>query len=170
MESLPPAHRHVVRAAEGWLELGNMAEAERELAAIDPAWLGHFEVLEVRWQLHVEWRQWNEAVQVGAQMVHARASDPAGWINRSFALHELGQTREAWDLLLPAAEQFREVVTIPYNLACYACQMGDMETAREWLSRAIQLRDLATIQRMAEKDPDLVPLRSFLKTWDQDLA
>ena len=46
--------------------------------------------------------------------------EPVGWIHRSYVLHEQKRTREAWDLLLPAAKKFPEDFTIPYNLACYA--------------------------------------------------
>ncbi len=57
--------------------------------------------------------------------------EPPGWIHRSFGLHELGRTSEAEQLLLPAATKFPNEPIIPYNLACYACRLGNIEVARE---------------------------------------
>jgi hypothetical protein len=51
---------------------------------------------------------------------------------------------------------------IPYNLACYACQLGEMDAARRWLAKAVQVGGRAMIRRMAQDDPDLLPLRGFL--------
>jgi hypothetical protein len=44
---------------------------------------------------------------------------------------------EARDVLLPAASnyEFRMVSLIPYNLACYEAQLGDLKAARRWLQR-----------------------------------
>jgi len=47
-----------------------------------------------------------------------------------------GGLQAAWGMLLPAFEKFPEEPTIPYNLACYACQMKRLDEARQWLERA----------------------------------
>ena len=40
--------------------------------------------------------------------------------------------------LRPAFEKFPKVSVIPYNLACYACQMNKLDEARVWLRRAMR--------------------------------
>jgi len=80
-----------------------------------------------------------------------------GWIHRSFALHELNRTQEAFENLLPAADKFPEVWTIPYNLACYCSQMLRLEEADTWLKKAMVI-DEQTVKRLAIDDPDLQPL------------
>lgn len=66
-------------------------------------------------------------------------------------------------MLLPMAPQFPEESIIPYNLACYACQMGNLELAQDWLQRAAKLRPKNEIKAMALSDPDLAPLRSYVE-------
>ena len=68
------------------------------------------------------------------------------------------RTREAHDALLPAAHTFPEAWVVPYNLACYTCQLGLMEEARSWLEKAFELGDSKSIKLMALEDPDLEPL------------
>jgi hypothetical protein len=46
-----------------------------------------------------------------------------GWIHRSYALHELKRTQEAFDNLLPVADNFSKVWTVPYNLSCYCAHL-----------------------------------------------
>src|SRR4030095_15108894 len=82
------------------------------------------------------------------------------WIHRSFALHELKRTQEAFEKLLPVAEKFPEVWTIPYNLACYCAQLGRLADAKAWFTKALAI-DADASQRAGSDDPDLKPL------WDR---
>lgn len=77
----------------------------------------------------------------------------------------MNRTREAWELLLPFARRFPKVSTIPYNLACYACQMGNHAEAERWLDKAVKLRSREEIKRLAIGDPDLKPLWSSIRKW-----
>jgi hypothetical protein len=65
------------------------------------------------------------------------------------------RTQEALDLVLPIIEKFPGVSTIPYNLACYACQLGDLEPARNWLAKAVKIRGKEDIRKVALADADL---------------
>jgi hypothetical protein len=47
-----------------------------------------------------------------------------------------------------------------YNLACYCCQLGELEEARRWLHKAIALAGAAEIKKMGIDDPDLLGLRA----------
>ena len=44
---------------------------------------------------------------------------------------------------------------IPYNLACYAAQLGDLPGAREWLAKSFKVGDEVALKREALEDPDL---------------
>ena len=69
-----------------------------------------------------------------------------------------GGLPRAWDILRPTADRFPTEPTVAFNLACYACQMGRLEEAREWLAKAIALGG-EPIAKMAQEDEDLKPLR-----------
>jgi hypothetical protein len=46
---------------------------------------------------------------------------------------------------------------IRYNLACYACQLGNQEEAWDWLEDAFELGDSKRVKLMALDDLDLEP-------------
>ena len=51
---------------------------------------------------------------------------------------------------------------IPFNLACYDCQLGNLESAKLYLEQAIKLKP--GMRTMALDDPDLEPLWDSLAT------
>jgi len=69
-----------------------------------------------------------------------------------------GSVKATWDALLPAADRFPNQPMIAFNLACYACQLGRLEEAREWLRKAMDVGDEKDIKLRAFDDPDLEPL------------
>jgi TPR repeat protein len=67
----------------------------------------------------------------------------------------------AFNALAPVASKFPSEPTIPYNLACYTCQMQrDPQEALSWLEQAMRAGQRSEILKMALADPDLKPLRS----------
>jgi predicted Zn-dependent protease len=160
MKPIGPPDKHYLSAAIGWLELGNPGEAKAELAQISPAAQGHPNVLEVRWLVCAEQKAWTEALAVARALVEAAPDRATGWLHQAYALRRIpeGSVKSAWDALLPAAEKFPAEPTIFYNLACYACQMQELDTARQWLKRALDVGGWERMKAMALADPDLEPL------------
>lgn len=158
MPKLESPDIHHLHAAEGWLELGNAREAQAELDCISDTAQGRVEVLAIRWGILAQFKSWEQGVAVATRIVELAPKEVFGWIHRSYALHELKRTQEAHDLLLPAARLFPKVETIPYNLACYDCQLGDLAAARDWFHRAWKLHDRADLKARALEDSDLKPL------------
>ena len=163
MHKLEPPDTHYLLAAVGWLELGNPAEARAELAQVSPAQQEHPDVLEVRWSLSAEQGRWEEALKVSRSQLRCAPKRSSGWLHQAYALRRVpdGSVQKAWDALLPAFDKFPKELTIPFNLSCYACQMRQLDTARDWLQRAIAIGGKEKIQQMALKDSDLEPL------WDE---
>src|SRR5580765_5841699 len=95
-----------LRAARGWLELGNPLEANEELEKIAPALGMHPDVLEVRWQISAKAKQWEACIDLAERIIALTPDNPFGWIHRSFALHELKRTQEAWDNLIRVIKKF----------------------------------------------------------------
>ena len=158
MEPLDHPESFHLRAAQGWFELGNCAEASAELERLGKSGSQHPAVLELRWQIAVKNRLWEEGLAIAETLCQAAPESSFGGIHRAYCLHELKRTKEAWDILLPLAEKFPEEWLICYNLACYACQLGQLTEARAWLMRAIERGDPREINRLAAEDPDLKPL------------
>lgn len=163
MQDLEPPDSHHWSAAVGWIELGNASEALSELGRISAAGRARPEVMDIHWRILAQMKDWPAALQVAERMIEAAPDDSAGWINKSFALHEMKRTQEAWDQLQPASRKFPDVAIIFYNLACYACQLGWQDDAKELLNRAILLRSKGEIKLMAKRDADLEPLRAYIE-------
>jgi len=150
--------RHHLSAALGWLELGNAREARAELNRIAPRQLAHPDVLEMRWKICAAEKRWDEALIVARAVIDLAPERPSGWIHQSYSLHELKRTREAWTELLRVAGKFTDVSMIPYNLACYACQLGNLTQAQRWLAAAISIAGKEEIKSAALADADLRPI------------
>jgi tetratricopeptide (TPR) repeat protein len=147
-----------LRAAEGWLELNNWLEATEELEEITPQLRAHPDVLRMRIEIYSAAKKWEDAAEVANALCLTVPDDSYGYIRLAFALHELKRTKEAFDTLLPVADKFPELWVIPYNLACYTCQLGRLDEARQWFERALRVGDEKKIKLAALDDPDLVPL------------
>jgi len=136
------------------MELGNHEEANEELELIDAPLRAHPDVLEVRWLIYQKVENWELCENIGTALVKLAPERTTGWIHRSFALHEMKRTQEAYDELKPALDTFKKEQIIWYNMACYACVMGNKDEARELLDKAIELGGDA-VKAMALEDPDL---------------
>ena len=165
MQGIPPPDIHFLNAAQGWLGLDCPDEARIELNAIAPELQSHPEVLDVRWQLHTRQQDWQAALQVAQLEIKTRPDESSGWLHHAYALRRAsrGGLIMAWGALLPAAQKFPKEPVIAFNLACYACQLKQLETAREWLDRAVKAGGREEIRKLALADDDLQPLWPEIK-------
>lgn len=160
MKPLDTGEIRCLRAAEGWLELGNAVEAAAELEDLPADLREHPAVLEMRWQIYAKELNWDAAREVARSIVAQMPDVAGGWLHLSYATRRAtgGGLQAAWEVLLPAAKKFPEIQLISYNLACYACQLGQLDIAREWLRKAFAPGDTARYKLMALQDSDLKPL------------
>ncbi len=165
MQPLEPPDAHLLSAAVGWTELGNLAEARTELAQISRANQNHPDVLEARWMVAAQAGAWEEALQVARTLVGTAPERSSGWLHQAYAVRrvECGGLQQAWDALLPAFNKFPQESIIAYNLSCYACQMRQLDAARVWLKRAAVIGGPERIKAMALHDQDLEPLWPEIK-------
>jgi hypothetical protein len=164
---LEPPDTHYLLHAVGWLELGNIAEAKVELAQVRSSVQMHPDVLEVRWMICAEERQWDEGLSVARALLHSAPERPSGWLHQAYALRRVsnGGLQRAWDALLPAFEKFPRVEIIAYNLSCYACQMNQLDSARLWLKRAISIGNKDRVKQRALEDTDLEALWAEIQNY-----
>lgn len=155
---LEPSDVHHLNAAEGWLELGDIAEALGEVKQVSLQGRFHPRALLVRWEIFARKQHWEFAHTIAEGLVALTPEDPRGWLHRSAALHALKRTPEAWQSLLPAAARFPRNPTVAYKLACYACQLGHFEEAKGWLDKATSMKSGNKLKWLAVIDPSLHPL------------
>lgn len=160
MKRLEPPDTHLLNAAMGWLGLGLPAEADAEIERITPWLRAHPDVLEVRWQVYAARKDWRKCLELADQLRAIAPDRPASWINRAYSLRRIqgGGLTSAQECLIQAQAQFPAEPIIAFNLACYACQLGDLDAARNWLKRASRLGSEEVIRKMALNDTDLEAL------------
>jgi hypothetical protein len=95
MSPLEYPDRHHLNAAAGWLELGDLVEAGRELSRLSETGGNHPEALTLSWHLLADDGNWTDALEIARQHLRAAPKSPEAWIHQSFALHELQRTNEA---------------------------------------------------------------------------
>jgi len=85
---------------------------------------------------------------------------PGMWVSLAYAVRRKtgGGISQARAILVQARRAFPREQTIAYNLACYECQLGDLNAARSWLEKACALGNANKVKLMALEDPDLKSL------------
>ncbi len=149
--------RHLSHA-QGYLELGMLAEAAAELNAISGRDAELPEVIAVRLALLHEQKNWPAVRDLARSLVHRSPGDAGLWVTWAYATRRAESLDAAEQILLDAERHHPADPTIQFNLGCYACQRGDLATTRHRVARAVALdRKFAGL---AATDPDLAPLRA----------
>lgn len=167
VKPIEPPDSHHLSCAIGWLELGSPGDALDDLDLIGAGVAEHPDVLEVRWQIYARMSNWELALKTAEKLRDRAPERASGWIHHAYSLRraEGGGLDAAWSVLSRAWEKFPKEPIIPYNLSCYAAQMGQLDEAWEWLHKAMEAAgDVDRIKQMALNDPDLVALRDRLKS------
>ena len=155
-----------IRRATGWLELNLPLEADEELEEVQPEMRSHPAVLKLRYNVYATAKKWEMALEI-AGFLHEQLPDESfGGNQKAIALHKLGRTKEAKDLALGLVSRFPEQWDLPYNLACYYAQLGELTEAEHWFKAAMALNE-DDAKRAGIDDPDLVPLWEGMRdtTW-----
>lgn len=144
--------------AQGYLELGMVAEAAAELEHITGSEADSTDVLTLRLAVQHERRNWPAVRDLAGELARRMPGDPAIWVTLAYATRRADSLEAAEKILLTAEELHPAEPTIQFNLGCYACQRGDLVTARLRIDRAIGLDE--KFATLASTDPDLQPLRT----------
>lgn len=164
MQTLHHPDKFRLSAAVGWIELGNYGEANEELENITASSRSHPDVLEVRWEIYAKAENWDACLDIARAILAQDPERMSAWIHHAYALRRLpsGGVQAAFEALLPAADKFGFQSIAPFNLACYAAQLGRIPEAESWLAIAFKRAEGnfegKEMKLMALNEPDLEPL------------
>ena len=149
-----------LKAAAGWIQLGDYDSANEELENIRAEWRAHPDVLELRWLIYSHDEQWDACLDIASAVVKMAPDRVSGWVHKAYSLRRAndGGVEKAKAVLLEAAKLFPDDDMIQYNLACYCAQLGQLDAAQEYLDKSYELGDAKQIKLMALDDEDLKPL------------
>lgn len=133
--SLSIADRHHIEAAEGWLEAGNHLKANEELEKVSTICRAHPFVLVVRCSIYFAEKQWPMVYEIASMLTTLAPEDTFGWLQRSHALHCMGQTGPAWKGLHMVARRFKLDHSVSFAIARYAI-LGKTAEASAFLANA----------------------------------
>jgi predicted Zn-dependent protease len=156
---LPIADQHRLRAAEGWLDLGNTDEARAELAGISAEGQQHPDVLHFRWQISRKAKQWEECFTLARAFAEKLPLDPRAWTSLAQTFYYTSCYQEAYDLAVSKITAFPKYWPLYYDAACYACLTGRLPQAKQFLQLATAFGDEDEIKALAAADPDFDALR-----------
>ena len=159
---LDPNDQRHLQAAQGYIALGMHLDANEELEQIDAAFRHLPEVLAVRLAVYQSAKRWELATVVAKQLAAGAPEDPQWPISLAYATRRLESIEAAKAILLEATAKHPDEPIIHYNLGCYACQLGELDAAKDYLMRAFELQPKCL--EMALDDADLAPLWRMIAT------
>lgn len=137
-------------------------DAKAELSLIEEDAAKSVEVLRAWVTLYHETKQWVDLIKVAESLAATEPEEEHGWISWAYALRELDRVQEAQEVLLKAEVLHGEsCAVLHYNLACYACLLGDQREGKRRLDTAFKLD--AEFRDTAGDDPDLEAMRGELE-------
>ncbi len=155
--------RKTLTYANGYRTLEMYKEALDELEALNEKQQAQTETHRMYLSIYMQSERWKKALPYANRLAATKATDPGNLVNLAFVTRRANSLEGARIILENAARSFPEEAIIHYNLGCYACCDGELETAKRYLEKAFQLDP--SYQKMAKNDEDL----DALKDWIQSL-
>lgn len=152
--------RHL-SAAHGYIKLGLFEDALEELQQLPEAMRNEPGVLAVWLEYYMARENWPEMRRTAVLLTNIEPENSQWWISLAYASRRAESIAAAREVLLIAEELHPVEPTIQFNLGCYACQMGEIQLAREYVERSISMD--SAFREMAGSDPDLEPLREAVE-------
>ena len=131
-------------------------EAQSELEEIDPSCRQLPELLAARIPLYRALEKWDLMAIVAKKLTEWRSEEPANFIDWAYAARQVESIHQAHAILTRAAGLHPTDATIQFNLACCESQLGNLDPAKTYLKRAIEIE--AKFSLMALEEVDLEPL------------
>lgn len=157
-----------LRAAEGWLALGDCASAFEELDRVSPPARSHSAILKLRWRIYAKAGKWGNAYTVAEGLSRLEPDDSQPYVWRSYSARRMkgGGIGLALELLLDVVNDFPDEPLLPFNIACYQCQLGNLDEAKAWMHTALEVADLTghgrELRARTFAEPDLAELQDGL--------
>jgi tetratricopeptide (TPR) repeat protein len=151
---MTPENEKRIEAATGYFELGMVSEAIQELEA-----LGRRERLSVLsvWSAALRMaKQWPEMLLLTTNVVELYPTEAECWIGLADATRNSVSLSAGLALLQAAHEHFPDDGHILFQIACYCCQLGRLDEARDAVREAVTRNRVW--KKIAVQDHDLTPL------------
>ena len=127
-----------------------------QLEQIDPFNRAAPEVLAVRIAVYQGLKKWELMRELSKRLAEFQPNDIQWTVSLAYATRRADSIQAAKQILLNAESRFPKKAIIKYNLACYYCQLGEIENAKSYLQKAFEIDSTWRLQAL--DDEDLRPL------------
>jgi predicted Zn-dependent protease len=158
-EELPKEQAWLLSKADGYADLKMWDAARHELDAVDEAYRTSLPYRSLDLRLTMGTQQWGKAVKLATSLRDQQPREPGHWVHLAYSTRRASGIEPAREILLEARQRFPEEPIIPYNLACYECQLGHKTEALRRLGEAATLEP--GWRALAREDEDLKAI------WDE---
>ena len=131
-------------------------EADTELDKIDPFNRAAPDVLATRLAIYRGLKKWELMREIAKRLAEFQPDDIQWTISLAYATRRADSIQAAKEILLNAESRFPREAIIKYNLACYCCQLGEIENAKNYLKKVFEVDSTWRLQAL--DDEDLRPL------------
>jgi tetratricopeptide (TPR) repeat protein len=153
---LEPPDQQILTAAYGYVQLQMFHEANEQLDKIDPFLRAAPEILALRIEIYRGLAKWELMIELAKRLLEFQPDNPEWPVSLAYATRRAISVEAAKEILLKAEPQFPREALIPYNLACYECQLGNLVSAKNYLTQAFKIDSNWRV--IALEDRDLEPL------------
>jgi hypothetical protein len=129
----------ILRRSHGWLELGCPVEAYEELEKLPDSLHTTREVLKLKCNILSAARNWRELRVLSSTSAMYFPQEAAFAEDWAWSEHKTGQTKQAYSILVHAAERYEKTWRTAYFLACFSYALKQSREATEWLGLALLL-------------------------------
>jgi tetratricopeptide (TPR) repeat protein len=152
-DSEPPALRWGLSFVRGYLELGMLAAAERDLERLGVRFRCNADVIELRVRVLLARSRWEKAAWLARSAAKVYPGVAEFYMLAARAYESLGRPDEAKAVWISAPSLFHVSGMFHFNLARFEAKLGNRRSAREHIALAIELDP--SMQARAERDPGL---------------
>lgn len=158
-EQEPQSLQWGLKFVRGYLELGMLAAAERELARLSVKHRCYADVIELRIRVLFERRRFEKAAWLARSAAKVYPGVAEFYLYAAHAYEALDRPDQAKAVWVSAPSLFHVSGIFHYTLARFEAQLGNDSSARAHIALAIELDP--AIQQRAENDPGM---KEFLET------
>ncbi len=159
--TLEPLGLSALRSAQGYYELGMLVECEASLQELTLDERQRPESAELQILVGLDRKDYRQALASCDQAIRDFPDAPFGHVNKAYALHEMGRTAEALEVLENAHLVVSVEAVAIYNRGCYLACLERKSEAVFWVKKAIRLEP--DLEAQALNDPDLSAIHDLLE-------
>src|SRR5215472_1734167 len=124
----------------------------RNFDQIDPFNRAAPEVLAARIEIYRGLQKWDLMQELAKRLSEFQPDEIQWMISLAYATRRADSIQAAKEILLNAESKFPKEPIIKYNLACYCCQLGEIENAKTHLKKVFEIDSSWRMQALDDED------------------